>query len=160
MNRRVLVVCTANQCRSPMAEGLIRARIEARGLSDRVSVSSAGTWSIEGVPATPHAVTVMRRRGIDITTHRSRELDAGRVASADLILVMTTSHYQAILTEFPDSRARLHRFSALSGGEWDIADPVSGPVEEYEATARELERLIDAGWEMIVGGAGDRDGSA
>ncbi len=154
--RRVLVVCTANQCRSPMAEGLIRARLEAGGLADRVQVGSAGTWARDGVPATPHAVRVMQTRGVDIGGHRSREISEAVVGGADLILVMTEGHDQAISTEFPAARPRLMLFSALAGGKWDIADPVGGPLEEYEATARELARLIDAGWDVIVG-AGPED---
>lgn len=149
--RRVLVVCTANQCRSPMGEGLIRAAAAARGAADRIVVSSAGTWAVGGYPATYHAVVAMEARGIDIGTHVSRALSADVVAASDLILVMTDSHREAIVAEFPSARDRTMRFSALAGGAWDIVDPIGGPLEDYLATADELARLIEAGWAVIVG---------
>lgn len=149
--RRILVVCTANQCRSPMGEGLIRAAADARGLGDRVVVSSAGTWAVGGYPATYHAVVVMESQGIDIGGHISRPINDDLVFASNLILVMTDSHRQAIMAEFPDSRAKTLLFSALAGGTWDIADPIGGPQEDYQATASELARLIEQGWAVIVG---------
>ncbi len=151
--RRILVVCTANQCRSPMAEGLIRAGLEARGLGDRVVVASSGTWARDGYPATPYAVATLAERGIDIGGHVSRALDPLRVATADLVLVMTESHRQALVAEFPSARGKVMRMSELAGGAWDVADPIGGPLEDYRATANELARLIEAGWGIIVGDA-------
>jgi len=149
--RHVLVVCTANQCRSPMAEGLIRARLAAEGRQDRVSVASAGTWADDARSATPNAVATMAERGIDIADHRSSEIDAAQLDSADLVLVMTGGHREAIAAEFPDARDKTRLLSSLAGREWDIADPVGGSLDDYRATADELLRLIDAGWAEIVG---------
>jgi protein-tyrosine-phosphatase len=149
--RHVLVVCTANQCRSPMAEALIRARLTTEGVLDEVGVSSAGTWADAARPATPHAIAAMAERGIDIAGHRSSELDLDRLAGADLILVMTASHREAIVAEFPTARDRTRLFSALTGGEWNVEDPVGKSLDDYRATADELERLIDAGWLEIIG---------
>jgi protein-tyrosine-phosphatase len=151
--RHVLVVCTANQCRSPMAEGLIRSRIEAEGLEGRVSVSSAGTWTDSGVPATQNAVAALAERGLDISSHRSREVSEDMMQGADLILVMTGSHLQALTAEFPGQSDRVRLLSSLAGGAWDIADPVGGSLDDYRVTAAEIERLIDAGWDVIVGSA-------
>ena len=81
--RRVLVVCTANLCRSTMAERLIRARLEAEGLSDRVVVLSAGTWAREGLASPPHVVAVLAERGLDASDHRSQEVKSEVVEQAD-----------------------------------------------------------------------------
>lgn len=150
--RHILVVCTANQCRSPMAEGLIRARLKAAGAERSVSVSSAGTWAEEGVAATGHAVSAVAERGVDISGHRSREVSADLVGPADLILVMTAGHAEALCAEFPEAAPRVRRISALAGGAWDVADPVGGSLDDYRATAAELARLIETGWAEIVGG--------
>ncbi|HQZ71718.1 MAG TPA: low molecular weight protein arginine phosphatase [Anaerolineae bacterium] len=149
--RQVLVVCTANQCRSPMAEGLLKQRLAATDALDRVRVSSAGTWARAGVPATPSAVQVMAERDIDIGAHRSREVSAEILDPSDLILVMTRGHAESLIAEFPGAASRILCFSALVGSAFDIADPVGLPLSEYRATADELARLIDAGWARILG---------
>ena len=149
--RRILVVCTANQCRSPMAEGLLRARLSAAGRDADVAVASAGTWAAAGRPATDHALATLSERGIDLAEHRSREVTSMDVAAADLVLVMTDSHRAALLTEFPAARGKILLFSQLAGGGWDVADPIGQPIDAYRATADELDRLIDAGWARILG---------
>lgn len=151
--RNVLVVCTANQCRSPMAEALIRARAEAQSPQAAVVVRSAGTWTAGEAAATDHAVAAMSERGLDIAEHRSREIDAEMLAWADLILVMAAGHAQAIAREFPEAGRKLRLISSLEGGEWDVADPVCGSLDDYRATANELARLIEAGWPAIAGDA-------
>jgi len=102
--RVVLVVCSANQCRSPMALALIESRVRAAGLSGAVQVRSAGTWAEPGHPATAQAIAEMQSRGIDLSEHRSREVDADLMAEADLVLVMTDGHRQALAAEFGTPR--------------------------------------------------------
>lgn len=142
-----------------MAEGLIRARLEGEGLAEAVEVSSAGTWAISGRPATPTARQAMSELGIDLSAHRSRELETGLLGAADLILVMTEAHREAIAVEFPDSAPKLRLMSSLEGGGWDVLDPVGQPIDRYRATRDELARLIDRGWAAIVGNAQDPRGS-
>jgi protein-tyrosine-phosphatase len=145
--KRILVVCTANQCRSPMAEGLLAARAAREGLP--LDVQSAGTWADEGMPPTDHAVRVMAERGIDIRGIRSTEVTAELVAGSYLILAMTTGHRESLETEFPSAKGKTWLVSELEGGAWDIQDPVGGSLEDYRATADQLERLMNAGWRLL-----------
>ena len=90
---RLLVVCTANQCRSPMGEALARHLLESR-LVD-CEVASAGIMP-GGVAASRGTITVMRRRGLDVSAHRSHQLDRDTVQAADLIITMERGHIAAV----------------------------------------------------------------
>jgi protein-tyrosine-phosphatase len=149
--RRILIVCTANQCRSPMAAGLLARRLQQAGIAGDFQVSSAGTWAEPDRPATPFAVAALAERGVDLSGHRSREVTASAVAEAQLVLVMTEGHRAALETEFRPPAGRLALFSQLAGGTWDIADPIGQPLEAYRATADELDQLLASGWARILG---------
>jgi protein-tyrosine phosphatase len=88
----ILVVCSGNICRSPIAEGFLRAALLARFGDAAPTVSSAGTMGLEGSAATPEAVEAALERGSDISGHRARRLTAPMVSSADLLLCMATDH--------------------------------------------------------------------
>jgi protein-tyrosine phosphatase len=92
----ILVVCTGNICRSPIAEGLLRGALEERFGDAAPTVSSAGTWGMEGASATPEAVMAASERGADITAHRARRLSEVPVADADLVVAMTGEHRDAL----------------------------------------------------------------
>ena len=93
----VLVVCTANVCRSAMAEGILRERLAAAGLA-RVGISSAGTGSYN-LPVDPEACAVALDRGVDISAHQPRQITPALLASKppNLILTMTREHLRAVV---------------------------------------------------------------
>ena len=86
---RILFVCTANRCRSPMAERLLSAHLAERGAA--VSVTSAGV-SGNGLTPPDEVVTVMPAHGFDVTGHRSRAVEGQELAAAGLILGLTREH--------------------------------------------------------------------
>ena len=92
----ILVVCTGNVCRSPIAEGLLRAALAARLGDDAPRVSSAGTMGWEGSSADPHSVEAAAERGVDISDHRARMLRPPDVLEADLVLAMAREHQEAL----------------------------------------------------------------
>jgi protein-tyrosine phosphatase len=80
-----------------MAEGMLRALMAERGID--AEITSAGRIS-NGVPASGHAVEVMRRRGVDLSEHRSRTLDRAQLDAADLVLCMERDHVrEAVLLD-------------------------------------------------------------
>lgn len=101
-NRRIeiLLLCTANQCRSPMAEALLRDLIARAGVD--ATVSSAGLYR-GGSPATGHAVETMAARGLDLGGHRSRQLGSDLLATADLVIGMARQHVLEAGVTRPDS---------------------------------------------------------
>jgi protein-tyrosine-phosphatase len=131
-----------------MAEGLLRMKSDSTGAG--LTVSSAGTWAVEGLPPTLEAQETMSERGIDISDVRSLEVSADLVDGVDLILVMTRTHREALLAEFDAARDRTLLFSELEGAVWDVEDPIGGTLDDYRATADLLERLMDAGWGVIA----------
>jgi protein-tyrosine phosphatase len=93
----IIVLCTANICRSPMAAALLSRRLAALGVG--VAVRSAGMLS-SGDPPCPEATSVMAWHGVDITSHRSRLAQAGDLAHADLVLAMARDNLRyAVITE-------------------------------------------------------------
>ncbi len=93
----VLVVCTANRCRSVMTAALLARRLVAAGAAGWVR--SAGVLAA-GQPAPPEAISVMAGYGLDVSRHRSRLMTAEELGAATLVLTMAREHVrQAVVTE-------------------------------------------------------------
>lgn len=146
----ILIVCTANICRSPMAEALLRRRLQDAGLSREWQVGSAGTWAQEGIPASETGVLVLSKRGLDISRHRSRVVRPHLMREADLVLTMTAGHAEALQAEFPQERGKVFLLSEMAGPSYDIQDPYGGSLKDFGRTVDELERLIARGFAKIV----------
>lgn len=149
-SRTVLLVCTGNLCRSPMAAALLRRLLDEDDARRDWRVLSAGLWAEDGEPASTGAVMAMAERGIDLTGHRSRRLTCQMVKGADLILGMTPHHVEAMQQAFPEARDRIYLLAEMAGESHGVADPYGLASPAYRATAAELERLIRAGYPRIV----------
>jgi protein-tyrosine phosphatase len=115
---RILLVCTGNICRSPLAERLLRVGLAARlGLAaaDSYHVSSAGTRAWEGSPMDRAAARELRRLGGDPAGFRSRQLVAAHVEAADLVLTATVAHRSVVLTEAPGALRRTFTIREMAG---------------------------------------------
>jgi len=144
----LVFVCTGNICRSPMAAALFQARAERMG--DAVRVESAGTWGVDGQPASAAGKVVMGERGISLDQHIARTVDREILERATLVLVMTRSHRDGLVAEFPFARQKIRLLSHVNGMEYDIADPYGKPVEAYRLCADDLEELIERGYPQIM----------
>lgn len=96
----VVVVCTANQCRSPLAAAVLQARLDAREVA--ATVVSVGTKAVDA-PATPLTVAAAHRLDLDLdlSGHRSRPLDAPLLTHADLVITMERRHVQEVVVTAP-----------------------------------------------------------
>jgi protein-tyrosine-phosphatase/DNA-binding transcriptional ArsR family regulator len=128
--RRVLFLCTGNSARSQMAEALAEARS-----GTTLDAFSAGS---RPKPLHPSAVRVMAARGIDISAHASKHLDAFRTQRFDDV-VSLCDRVREVCPEFPGRPHTVH---------WSIPDPAAEPVDPvdpdaaFERTAQELETRI------------------
>lgn len=144
MIRRVLLVCTGNTCRSPMAEGLMKDLWQRAAPGWDLDVISAGTGAIPGDTASKHAVTAMSTRGIDLSGHRSRKVEDQSPRDFDLILTMTTRHKEHLLSRWPQLAGRVYTLGEYAGSGADITDPFGGTLQDYETTAVALDAKLQA----------------
>lgn len=112
MTSRILVVCTANVCRSPMVAAMLASRLDP----DRFEVHSAGVRAPAGRPMDADSAAQLRRLGVPVPTTTSRQLDAALVAQADLVLTATRAHRADVLDLHPRALRRtftVREFAAL-----------------------------------------------
>jgi len=140
--KRILVVCTGNSCRSPMAAGLITEELRRRHLDLEIEVATCGILARDGGLATPEAVLLMKNREIDISGHRSRSCRKEDVMDADLILAMAQEHADFLTNLVPGIKERIEVY--------DVKDPIGQGIPVYEEVIRDLEKKIRAQWDEIV----------
>ncbi len=145
----ILFVCSANQCRSPMAEVLYRQLIEEKGEADDWRVESAGVWAYQGAPATQNAQVVMAEHDLDLSQHLSQPASSTLLKQFDLTLVMEQEHKTVLQDQNPQLVDRIYLMREIAGQEGDFADPVGGSLERYRAAADELEMLVRDGIDRI-----------
>jgi protein-tyrosine phosphatase len=120
-----------------MAEALLQ---DALREQQDIIVKSAGLGALVDHPASEHAVTLMRERGLDIGRHRARQITPDMVHSADLVLVMEAGHRRALDANEPAARAKIYRL-----GEWqdrDIKDPYRQPREAFESALADIDEGV------------------
>lgn len=146
---RILTVCTANICRSVMAEHFLRREIEARGLG-AVVVGSCGML-FDDEPASDTVLAVLSERDIDASGHRSRQYRADMVSDADLIVTMERKHARELAVSVVGASPRIHTLGGLVA--WlGAADDLTGSAAERVArgaAARDSSALLGSGADEV-----------
>ena len=106
----VLIVCTANRCRSVMAEAILRRRLDERGVS--AQVGSAGFLG-EGHPPMDDTIVTMAEDGLDVAVHRSRDVKPELILASDLVVAMTRQHVLELALLVPDDWQRVFQLRDL-----------------------------------------------
>ncbi|TJX13395.1 low molecular weight protein arginine phosphatase [Tissierella creatinini] len=139
---KILIVCTGNTCRSPMAEGIFKTLAKENNLD--VQVQSAGTFAFGGDGASYNAIKALEALNIDISNHRSQLVHWDLIGDMDLIFTMTLSHKDAMLKEYPDLDEKIFLLNEFAFGvEKDIMDPYGGSLEVYEKVRDEIYKAAE-----------------
>ena len=133
-----------------MAKGFLDQRLKEEGSSDTYRVQSAGTWAVEGAPASGNSIHTMADYGIDLSSHRAHLLSREDIREADLVLVMEEAHREAITSQLPEEAAKIHLLSEVAGESGDIEDPYGLDLEAYRNSAAHLEALIRGGFRITA----------
>jgi protein-tyrosine phosphatase len=140
---RVLFVCYGNSCRSPLAEGIFRAKLADAGLYGRVTVDSAGTDAGDpGAPPHPRARDVARRHGLNIGDLRARRFDCSDFERFDRIVVLDRMNREAVLAQARNDTDR-ERVRLLRDADGEVADPIYGGDEDYERAYEQIDEATD-----------------
>ena len=143
----VLFVCTANVCRSPMAMGLLKAKVKSE--KDTWRIESAGVWAMPGYPAAENTQLILSEIGVDLSGHASRPVSRELLAEFKLILTMESGHKEALKAAFPQFASRVYMLSEMIGKVDDLGDPIGRPLVDFRATAREIHQVLTQGFGRI-----------
>ena len=139
MFNRILVVCTANICRSPMGEYLFREKL---GMDNGYEVASAGVNALVGKPADENVVAVLEGHGVDASGHVAQQLTASLSASFDLILPAEADHKRWIERNFPMTVGRVQLLGRWKGN-MDIPDPYRRGRSAFDSTYDLLDDCVE-----------------
>jgi protein-tyrosine phosphatase len=136
--KTILFVCTANICRSPMAEAIFNALAEDGDLPFRAE--SAGTAALEGRGMAPNAVAALEEAGIYAKHHGARRVSEAMVEGSDLVLTMTPKHTATVRRLGKDPTGGIYTLPAYASEALDegIPDPYGLSISAYRSTLRQL----------------------
>jgi len=137
---RLLFVCTANICRSPMAEALALLCAEERGWA--IEARSCGVEALTGLPAAPNSIRVIDEVGGDLSRHLAQPMSEELALWADRVLVMEIRHATMIRERFPAADDKIQLLGHF-GGVMEVADPYGSWVFTYRRSRDLIRRCVD-----------------
>lgn len=138
--KKILVVCTGNACRSPIAEAFLRKYLKPE---EDFEIISTGISALSGLAPTPEAIEAMEEKGIDISLYMSTPFSKEFAKKADIILVMGNIHKAFILEVLPEVKDKIHfykEFAGIEDSEKEILDPIGQPISVYRKVRDEIKK--------------------
>ena len=149
--KTVLFVCTGNSCRSVIAEALLKKIFWERHRHD-VEVLSAGITMLSGMAASDQAQEVLRKEGIDVSGHVSRQVTRSMIDKSDIILVMEKINEAKVLSLAPEAKHRLFllkEFARIQDNALDIEDPMGRDDAFYAQTFATIKEAVERVAEIL-----------
>ncbi|MCW8981674.1 MULTISPECIES: low molecular weight protein-tyrosine-phosphatase [Altibacter] len=144
MQTKILMVCLGNICRSPLAEGILKSKVDTA----KIHVASAGTggWHVGELPD-PRSIEVARKNGLDITDQRGRKFSAYDFETYDYIFVMDTSNYRDVIalaqSESEKRKVQLILDELFPGENVDVPDPYYGGDQGFDHVYKMLDEACE-----------------
>ncbi|WP_353893171.1 low molecular weight protein arginine phosphatase [Proteinivorax hydrogeniformans] len=142
----ILIICTGNTCRSPLAAAYLNSITR-----EDTKVESAGLMAVERLPASENSIKVADKENIDLSSHKSKQVDQQLIDNADLILTMTEGHKRNLLALFPQSEGKVYTLTEHSlknskddkaAQNGDICDPFGQSLAQYERCFRQIKQHL------------------
>ena len=148
--KQILVVCTANVCRSPLVAALLQERIARAGLAETVRVESAGVRAVAGYEVDPVIAAMLDEMGVKLAKKHATPVVEDVLREADLVLVMEEAQRQALFYRLPSALPKIFLLSELAGRFDEVADPHGMDAEAYNAMQTLVVELIEQGWPQLL----------
>lgn len=146
----VLFVCSANQCRSPMAMALLRDMVIRQSKNpDDWRIESAGVWAMPNLIATSGAMICMTAINLSLEDHRSQPVTESLLEKFKLVLCMSEEHKRTLQRNFPEHASKIYLISEMTGENSEVSDPVGGSGYAYVRAVEVISGYLTRGYERI-----------